>query len=99
MKPNFRAKSFIYPIIATFLTCILIMRYVIIVGEPWTHILMDDPLFFLEVGQISIAIIIGISLALLEVTRKNGLWFIIPAILIIFAILYHPILHFVYPCC
>jgi len=99
MKSDFGAKRFAYPIIVTFVICILIMIRVIIVGEPWTHILMDDPLFYLQSTQILIAIIIGAILASLESTRKNGVWIIVPLILIIFAFLYAPILHLVYPCC
>lgn len=97
MESIFKTK--IYPIIATILLCISVMIYCIIVGEPWTHILMDDPLFYLQAGQIVIAIIIAIIFVLLKPTRKNGLWFIIPLILIVFSFLYDPVLKIVYPCC
>ena len=99
MKSAIWTKGFIYPIVATIITCIFITIYCIVVGEPWTYILMDDPLFYLQAGQIGTAIILAVILVILKPTRKNGLWFIIPLILIIFSFLYSPVLDIVYPCC
>ncbi|OQB15936.1 MAG: hypothetical protein BWY15_00062 [Firmicutes bacterium ADurb.Bin193] len=99
MKTELKNKGFLYPIIATILVCVSITIYCIINGEPWTYPMMYDPLFFLQAGQIFSAIILAVILALIKPTRKNGLWFIIPLILIAFAFLYDIIVHIVYPCC
>ena len=99
MKFAFKTKGFIYPIISTTLLCILIMIYCIIVGEPWTHILMDAPLFYLQEGQILIAIILAIILVYFKPTRINGLWIVLPLILTAFSFMYGPILRMIYPCC
>lgn len=60
---------------------------------------LDDTLFFLQVGQILIAIVLSICLVAIKPTRENGIWFIVPLILIAFAPLYSFVLHLVYPCC
>ena len=99
MKAVQKSKGFLYSIVSTILICIFIMIYCIAMGEIWTYPMMDDPLFFIQVGQIASAIIVAIILALFKHTRKNGLWFILPAILIVFAFLYDFILNLIYPCC
>lgn len=99
MKSIGDKKGVILPVIASILICISITFYVIKVGEPWTEILMDAPLFYLQSGQIGSAIVIGIILACIKKTRKNGLWLAIPLIIVVFALSYDPILRIVYPCC
>lgn len=99
MKAVQKTKGFLYPIIVTIFVCVLITLYCIAAGEPWTHPLMDDPLFFIQAGQIVIAIIIAVILVLFKSTRKSGLWYVIPSILIAFSFLYDFILNLVYPCC
>ena len=99
MKSAKKAKGFLYSIVATVLICVLMTIYCIAVGKTWTYPMMDDPLFFLQVGQIVSAIIIAIILFSVKSTRKNGLWLMISSILIVFAFLYDFVLSLVYPCC
>ena len=99
MKAVQKSKGFLYSIVATILICVFITIYCIAVGEICTYPMMDDPLFFIQAGQIASAIIVAIILALFKHTRKNGLWFILPTILIVFAFLYDFILNLIYPCC
>jgi len=99
MKAMLKTKGFFYPIIITVFVCVVITLYCIKAGELWTHPLMDDTLFFIQAGKIVSAIIIAVILAIIKFTRKNGLWYIIPLILIVFSFLYDLILNIVYPCC
>jgi len=99
MKTIRKTQGVLTLVIATIFICVSIMSYCIAVGENWTHPMMDDPLFYIQTGQIAGAIIIAVGLSLFRSTRKNGLWYIIPLILIVFSFLYEFILHLVYPCC
>ena len=99
MEPTPKTKGFTYSIVLTVFFCVFITLYCIKFGEPWTHNLMDDTVFYIQAGQIVIAIVIAVIFALFKFTRKNGLWCIIPLILIAFSFLYDFILTFVYPCC
>ena len=99
MKPAPKTKGFVYSIVLTIFVCALITLYCIKFGETWTHNLMDDTLFYIQAGQIVSAIVIAVVFVILKSTRKNGLWYIIPLILITFSFLYDFILNLVYPCC
>ena len=95
MKP---VLNFLYPIIATISACVLLTIYCIINGDNMSHP-MNDTAFFLSVGQIAVALLTAVILAIFKSTRKNGLWFIIPLILIVFALSYGFIIDILYPCC
>ena len=98
MKLSIRKKDVVYLIIATILICVLITIYCIIDGQTLSQH-MNDTIFFLAFAQSVVAIIIGITLAIIKKTRKSGLWFIIPFILLVFAFSYDFIVKIIYPCC
>ena len=99
MKTAPKTKGFICSIIITIIVCVLITLYCIAFGESWTRNLMVDTVFHIQAGQIISALIIAVILVFFRATRENGLWFIIPLILIAFSFLYDVILNLVYPCC
>lgn len=99
MKLTHKIMSFFFPIFIVILICISITLYCVEVGEAWMHDILDDHLFFIQASQIVCALITGLVLRRINFTRKNGLWYIIPLILIIFAFLYSPVLETIYPCC
>jgi len=105
MKNPFRTKGFWYSIITAILVCVAILIFCFIVGgkKYWYHAGSDDSLFFfIIVGQIAVAVVLLIILVLIKPTRRNGLWVIIPLILIGFALFYDPVLRFIWSivyCC
>lgn len=104
MKTDFRTIGFICPIVVTFTVCIAKTIQCVVFGEYWTTPVQGThlwiaPLDNLLVDQTIIAVITGIILVFVKRTRKNGLWFIIPSILIVFVFLYDFILDMMYPCC
>jgi len=106
IKSSFRITGFHFSIIATILVCAAVIAFCFIIGgrEHWYAAGSDDALFaYIIVGQIAAAIVLLIIFAIIEPTRKNKLWIIIPFILITFALLYDSILsiawQIAYPCC
>ena len=98
MKPVLNKKYFLYPIIVTILICVLITIYCVVNGDDMSMI-MNDNSFFLAAGQIAAALLIAVILSVYKPTRNNGLWYIIPLILIAFALSYEFIIEITHPCC